>query len=51
MNPQFLNLQAGHVKHGFSSGKTLDHVENVTLEELKRKTRATRDRQAGSNFL
>jgi len=34
---EFLSSQAGHVKHGFSSGKTLDHVENVTLEELKEK--------------
>ena len=34
---QFFKSTAGHVKHGFSSGKTLDHVENVTLEELKEK--------------
>jgi len=32
---QFLKSTAGHVKHGFSSGKTLDHVENVNLQELK----------------
>jgi len=32
---QFLKSTAGHVKYGFSSGKTLDHVENVNLQELK----------------
>ena len=32
---EFLSSQAGHVKHGFSSGKTLNTVENVNLEELK----------------
>lgn len=31
----FLKVKLGHLKRGFSSGKTLDGVYSVTLEELK----------------
>ena len=33
---EFLNYHAGHVAHGYSSGKTLDKVETVNLEDLKK---------------
>ena len=31
----FLKVKLGHLKRGFASGKTLDGVYSVTLEELK----------------